>query len=122
MLPILAVLREARRMEMTVTELVATLPPRFARSDRLEDVPPDQSGRLLAKLRDDAPEFLRAQGSIGHFSEIDGLRYEMGSGDVIHYRPSGNAPELRCYVEAGTPERADDLLRWGLAAAEAVVR
>ena len=51
-----------------------------------------------------------------------GLRFELKSGDVVHYRPSGNAPELRCYTEAATAERADELLAWGMKAAEAVVR
>jgi phosphomannomutase len=85
-------------------------------------VPQERSLVLLARLREGAADFLQTQGAIAGLSEIDGLRYEMVSGDVIHYRPSGNAPELRCYVEAASPERADELLRWGLAAAEAIVR
>ncbi|WP_369922687.1 hypothetical protein [Marinomonas polaris] len=32
--------------------------------------------------------------------ETDGLRMTLNSGDIIHLRPSGNAPELRCYVES----------------------
>jgi phosphomannomutase len=39
------------------------------------------------------------------------------NGEVVHFRPSGNAPELRVYVEAVTPERAEGLLEWGLAVA-----
>ena len=53
---------------------------------------------------------------------IDGPRFTLASGDVIHYRPSGNAPELRCYVEGRTDERAAMLLRWGLDAAAKVVK
>jgi len=34
---------------------------------------------------------------------------------VVHFRPSGNAPELRCYVEAATRERAAEMLRHGMA-------
>lgn len=29
--------------------------------------------------------------------------------EVVHLRPSGNAPELRCYTEAASPERAAEL-------------
>ena len=121
-LPILAVLGLARAGRMTIGELVATLPPRIARSGRLEHVAPERSAALMALLRNDAPGFLAAQGRITATSEIDGLRFTLSSGDVIHYRPSGNAPELRCYTEASTAERADALLAWGLKAAEAVVR
>ena len=38
----------------------------------------------------------------------------LASGEVIHYRASGNAPELRCYAEAASEERADQILQWGL--------
>ncbi|MNW13784.1 hypothetical protein D3C71_2118230 [compost metagenome] len=30
----------------------------------------------------------------------DGLRITLNDGSIIHLRPSGNAPELRCYVES----------------------
>ncbi|MEO6013401.1 MAG: phosphomannomutase [Devosia sp.] len=122
LLPILCVLGAARAAATTVSKLVATLPPRFARSDRLEHVPQERSAALLDMLRSDAAGFLAAQGTIGAISTIDGQRYELTSGDVIHYRPSGNAPELRCYTEAATAARAEELLSWGLKAAEAVVR
>ena len=52
-------------------------------------------------------------------NQVDGLRVALASGDIVHLRPSGNAPELRCYGEAGTPERAAELCRWGLAEARA---
>jgi phosphomannomutase len=122
MLPLLSVLGAAKAAGQSVSELVATLPPRFARSDRLEHVPQEKSALLLERLRADATGFLAAQGSIDQVSDIDGLRFELSTGDVIHYRPSGNAPELRCYTEASTAARADELLAWGLKAAEAVVR
>lgn len=122
LLPILCVLGAAQAAKLTVSQLVATLPARVARSDRLEHVPHERTAILLDRLRTDAQGFLREQGTIASVSTIDGLRYEMTSGDVIHYRPSGNAPELRCYTEAATGKRADELLAWGLKAAEAVVR
>jgi phosphomannomutase len=122
LLPILSVLGAARAAGQTVSQLVATLPPRFARSNRLQHVPHERTAVLLETLRRDAAGFLAAQGTIRAVSTIDGQRYELVSGDVIHYRPSGNAPELRCYTEASTDERAAELLAWGLKAAEAVVR
>lgn len=121
-LPILAVLGAARAADQTLSQLVATLPPRIARADRLEHVPQDKSAALIARLKSDAAGFLRDQGTIKSTSTLDGMRFEFSNGDVIHYRPSGNAPELRCYTEASTAERSDELLAWGLKAAEAFVR
>ncbi len=122
LLPLLSVLGAARAAGLSLSQLVATLPPRIARSDRLEHVPQERSAMLLERLRADAAGFLAPVGVIKAVSDIDGYRYELTSGDVIHYRPSGNAPELRCYTEAATAQRADELLAWGLDAARAVVR
>jgi phosphomannomutase len=122
MLPILSVLGAARRARQTLSQLVATLPPRVARADRLEHVPAERSAALMALLERDAAGFLAPQGTIAATSTLDGMRFQLSNGDVIHYRPSGNAPELRCYTEAATAERADALLAWGLEAARRVVR
>ena len=85
-------------------------------------MPPERSTLLLDRLKADAAEFFKPEGTIEATSTLDGMRFELTGGDVIHYRPSGNAPELRCYTEASTAARADALLAWGLKAAEAVVR
>jgi phosphomannomutase len=124
MLPILAVLAAARADRQTVSELVATLPPRIARSDRLEHVPQERTAELLALLGDaeKAAEYFAEMGEIGSVSNVDGRRFILTSGDVVHYRSSVYAPEMRCYTEAGSAGRADELLAWGLRAAEKVVR
>jgi len=45
----------------------------------------------------------------------DGLRITFDNRDIIHLRPSGNAPELRCYCEASTPEAAEVMVKAVLA-------
>jgi phosphomannomutase len=122
MLPILSVLGASVAAQKTVSQLVATLPSRVARSDRLEEVHADQLAMFIKTLQNDAPKFFSQQGGVHEVSTIDGLRFVLASGDIVHYRPSGNAPELRCYVEASDAERADELLAWGLSTASAVVK
>jgi phosphomannomutase len=39
------------------------------------------------------------------------VRFRFESGDIIHLRLSGNAPELRCYTDAASAERAEQLCR-----------
>ncbi len=61
--------------------------------------------------------FLGFTGSVPSQSDsTDGLRVTLESGDIVHLRPSGNAPEFRCYVEADTQARADQLLADALGA------
>ncbi|MDB5542331.1 MAG: Phosphomannomutase, partial [Devosia sp.] len=124
-LPILAVLATAAKLGESLAGLVKTLPVRAALSDRLAHVANERSAAFLTGLVERpgyAREFFGPVGEVESVSTIDGLRFALTSGDTVHYRASGNAPELRCYVEGVTPERAKELLAWGLAAASAVVR
>ena len=46
---------------------------------------------------------------------LDGVRIGFDNGDIVHLRPSGNAPELRLYANAGSPDRAEAIVRKGTA-------
>ena len=50
-----------------------------------------------------------AFGEVAEVSTVDGLRVTFVSEEVVHLRASGNAPELRCYTEAGSEQRAVEL-------------
>lgn len=124
-LPILAVLGSAAAAGQSLADFIAPLPVRPALSDRLTEVPTERTAALIARLiaePDYAAGYFSGLGDLESVSTIDGPRFVLKGGDVIHYRPSGNAPELRCYVEGSTPDRAALLLRWGLDAAGKVVR
>lgn len=43
-------------------------------------------------------------------NKIDGLRLTLDNENIIHLRPSGNAPELRCYVETYSQDDSDNLV------------
>ncbi|GHC70330.1 phosphomannomutase [Limoniibacter endophyticus] len=116
MLPILAVLGLAAARGATVSELMAELPGRFTASGRIEHVDASLSGPFLAALANagHAQHYFAELGKVHEADAIDGQRFMLEGGDVIHYRASGNAPELRCYVEAESQERAQEVLQWGL--------
>ena len=38
--------------------------------------------------------------------QTDSLLVEFDTGDIIHLRPSGNAPELRCYAKSNDQNQA----------------
>ena len=46
---------------------------------------------------------------------LDGVRAGLATGEIVHVRPSGNAPELRVYATADSPERADELVQRAVA-------
>ncbi|RCS23334.1 phosphomannomutase [Phyllobacterium salinisoli] len=116
MLPILSVLAMAAKEGVPLSQLVNGLPARFTGSGRIEHVAAEQSAAFLKSLEDagTVEVFFADVGSIGESDRIDGTRIVLSSGDLVHYRASGNAPELRCYTEAASKERAAELLAWGL--------
>ncbi len=107
----LMLLLAAKDKGLTVSKLIQTLPPRFTASGRLQGVPTEASWQHIASLRQDKAWFEQQYGEVVHIDEMDGFRMTFKSDVVIHLRPSGNAPELRCYVEAASAEQAEDILR-----------
>jgi phosphomannomutase len=109
-LPIVALLCSAKEQGIKISALTNLLPKRYTASDRIQNIPTTNSATLLSALKEDsalAVELLGPQsGSLVHIDETDGLRVFFSSGDVVHLRPSGNAPELRCYSESDSETRA----------------
>ena len=98
-----------------VSDLVSNLPHIYTASDRLQNFERSKSLALInAGLID--PKGLLLQCGLSDFDilsmdDTDGLRLKLDNGDVVHLRPSGNAPELRCYAESNSISRAADLVR-----------
>jgi phosphomannomutase len=112
LLPILLVLTAAKSAG-SVSKLLSTLPPRFTHSDRIKDFATEKSRALIATLAEDhaAAAKLMAphSGKLTTIDTTDGFRASFENGDIVHLRPSGNAPELRCYAEAESAEAAERL-------------
>ncbi len=114
-LPILCLLSMAREAGVKVSALLQRLPARFTASDRLQNFPTETSRLLLQSLASSnaAIETL-LDGLCGKpvgLDQTDGLRIALEGNEIVHFRPSGNAPELRCYAEAATQERAGMLVQ-----------
>lgn len=124
MLPILATLAAARSAGVALAELIAALDVGEMASDRLPDTPAERSGAFLGRLGDEASlrAFLSPIGAPQSVDRQDGIRIGLDGGGTIHFRASGNAPELRCYAEARTATEAQGFVRWGLAASAAAMK
>lgn len=112
-LPMLALLCMASERKCKVSALARTLPERYTASDRLQDFSSLKSQSLILRLLE-SNDLLSAMlapqaGVVAKIDQTDGLRVAFASGDIVHLRASGNAPELRCYAEANSPERAKAL-------------
>lgn len=109
-LPILALLYLSRQLKRPISTLVETLPSRYTASDRLQNFPINLSAQLMSALDKDHQLALKLMsvnsGLIDSVDQTDGFRVAFKNGDIVHLRPSGNAPELRCYAESETQLRA----------------
>ena len=110
-LPILSLLALAKQQKKPVSELQEYLPHRYTASDRIQNIAQEHSKTIFASLLtnlDSTAELLAPDaGLIIKLDQTDGFRFYFTSEDIVHLRASGNAPELRCYTESDTQERAE---------------
>ncbi|TIL79497.1 MAG: phosphomannomutase, partial [Mesorhizobium sp.] len=121
LLPILAVLASMASTKKKLSQLRELWSLPVCASDRLQDFSTESSSRLMDRLAnfDVLQQFLAPFGTVAEVDETDGLRARMRTDEIIHLRPSGNAPELRCYSEASTESRATAIVASVLNSAQA---
>lgn len=114
-LPILALLVMSREKGCKLSQLARQLPARYTASDRLQNIAAEASRKLIDSLLKSSELMKQLMGSqcgdIVSIDQTDGLRVTFESDEIVHLRPSGNAPELRCYAESDIAERAGLLCR-----------
>jgi len=107
---ILGLLVSAKQQGIAISDLATQLPQRFTFSDRIKDIPTAKSKALIANFHTGNTEqdkkrisafFSEKFGEVDSINVTDGLRITFSNKDIVHLRPSGNAPELRCYTESG---------------------
>lgn len=109
-LPAIILLMAAQ--QTPVSTLVNELPQRFTHSDRIQNFATEKSQLLIAKGKVEPQELLKLLGidnvEVDKVDTTDGLRLTLANNQIIHLRPSGNAPELRCYAELDDSHKAND--------------
>lgn len=112
-LPMLALLAMSRQQQCPVSALAKSLPPRYTASDRIQNFATEKSKALIHDLQQNTAQasalLAPNAGTISNIDTTDGLRMTFSNQDIVHLRPSGNAPELRCYAESDTETRAQAL-------------
>jgi phosphomannomutase len=142
-LPIVGVLVAAREAGAGLPELFAGLPRRFGRAALLKNFPRSTALGIVHRLSPADSEVREARAEelqgireqlaryftpdrgfepIERLNYIDGVRITFANGEVVHFRPSGNADEFRFYAYADTQERADALVHAGVAEPDGILR
>ena len=106
----ITILLLAQQQNTTISKLLQTLPQRYTHSDRLKAFAIEKSQQLITQLiANDTLTNLRNIKSLFPtladpiaIDTTDGVRITFDNDDIVHLRPSGNAPELRCYCETSS--------------------
>ncbi len=115
---LLSILAMSKKEGKTISDLVISLPQRYTASDKLKNFPAEKSEAILKfftteRFKEDKERiesvFGDQCGKLNSIDRTDGIRLTFANQEVIHLRPSGNAPEFRCYNEAESNIRAMEL-------------
>ncbi|EAQ6071767.1 phosphomannomutase [Salmonella enterica] len=113
-LPALMVLALAINRGVSISGLLKNLSGRVTYSNRIQNFATERSKHILQIALDDLQQFIKQLGfgslCILSYNTIDGLRVTLSDDSIIHLRPSGNAPELRCYAEADNLVKAEEIV------------
>jgi phosphomannomutase len=118
-LPAISALLSAVKKGMSLSQLVQQLPARFSDAEIIRKVPASTGKKVMATLLSGGSKLLEEQfgqacGTVESTDNTDGYRILFSGGDILHFRPSGNAPEFRCYTESDSREKAAELARMGI--------
>ena len=109
----LATIALSKLKNIPLSKLASILPSRATASNRIENTPRKKSLAIVEYLRSDsanAAALTPLNTAPNHINETDGLRMTFANDDIVHMRPSGNAPELRVYAECESDQAAEKLL------------
>ena len=113
----LAMMLTAKQLKKPYSVFHSMFPQRVTKSERIVDFPTELACETLARLQTpDGETYPQIETAFSEFGQLtgvdltDGLRMTFGNKDIIHLRPSGNAPEFRCYVETESEQRSQEIL------------
>jgi phosphomannomutase len=131
-LPIIIALRAALERNNAVSELFAQLPRRFTDAGIIDNFPAEASQKIVAAFaRDESATYDRLGqfftesqgfGKVAKIDTLDGVRIFFDNGEIAHLRPSGNAPQLRIYSVADSPQRAAQIVAEAIAEPYGILR
>lgn len=119
-LPLISAVLLLDRKGQTISELVSDFSPRFTSSGIIRDFSRERGERIISLLSgengiENAEKYFDFRaGCIEKMDYTDGARMFFGTGEILHVRQSGNAPEFRCYAEADKKQMADELRDYAL--------
>ncbi|MEI6862806.1 MAG: hypothetical protein WCK38_00175, partial [Candidatus Omnitrophota bacterium] len=130
-LPLISVINLIAKSGKSASELIKTLPKRFTYADRKKEFPVEMGKAIVSLLTpkdlNNEEEFETIKnriekvflsddgfGKVEDINYTDGVKIIFDNGEIMHLRPSGNAPEFRNYAIADSQDRAREMVQIGI--------
>lgn len=117
---IISILAYSKKNKIKISQLASQYCSVYTESSSIKSISVEKIKEFFDLLNKDdqiasnLEKFLTLKQSIIHINTIDGICATLSDYSKIHFRASGNSPELRCYTEAATPEQAKDLNQYAM--------
>ncbi len=108
-LPMISLIAYSKKLNLPISKIVSNFEKRFTSSRKVDNFPTEKSKEIIMNFyvndqidKTKVKEFFKStiDLEITDINTLDGVRVTYENKDVLHIRPSGNAPELRCYAES----------------------
>jgi phosphomannomutase len=113
--PIIVALIAAK--DSSIASVFKDLQARYTDAGLIDDFPQEISQKIISTLSvadGTAINLIEKTfigfGKVKEINSLDGVRIYFDNGEIAHIRPSGNAPQLRIYSIANSPERAKEIV------------
>lgn len=87
--------------------------------------PAEATSQVFLRKKDELEHIFTEERGFAEIERInlqDGIRCLFRNEEIVHIRPSGNAPQLRIYAHARTQTRADEIVALGVAEPDGLLR
>lgn len=108
-LPIVSLLYMMNKEKMSLAKLIKQHGLSYTTSSSIKDIESNVTKSVIQEMinhPEKIAKMLNIKKKVIELNHLDGLRIYFNDNSVIHLRPSGNAPELRCYTEARSEKKS----------------
>jgi len=117
-LPMLSFMGSMIKWKLPASNIASLLPNRYTYSDRVQGFSLQSCREFIELVENQKIElcspFSGMANSIFKIDLTDGVRAFFDTGDIVHFRVSGNAPEIRCYAESDSARKCEKLCNAGI--------
>lgn len=108
-LPIICVLKMINNNKKQFATMIKQYQQSYTTSDSIKEIASDKTLTMIGQMQeapDKIKQILAIKKPVKKVNNLDGLRIYFDDDTIVHLRPSGNAPELRCYTEAKSEKKS----------------